>query len=119
MPKSRGPLDDFPARLYAARALRKLSQGELATRASLQPSAISDFETATRKPSFDNLKRLADALEVTTDYLLGRVHALDAHAGADKLHRHFERLSANDREVAEQLMTFLAERNKARRRKEG
>ena len=38
-----------------------------------QASAISHFETGTRKPSFDNLRRLADALDVTTDYLLGRV----------------------------------------------
>ena len=118
MAKSRGPLDDFPARLQAARELRGLNQSELATRASLQPSAVSHFETGTRKPSFDNLKRLADALDVTTDYLLGRVDVHDALAGADELHRHYGRLSADDRTIAEELVKILAQRTKMRSRKE-
>ena len=113
MDKSRGPLDDFPARLSSARELRKLNQGELATRAGLQPSAISHFETGTRKPSFDNLKRLADALDVTTDYLLGRVDAYDALAGSDELHRHYGRLSTDDRAITEALVKILAQRTKS------
>ena len=45
---------------------------ELAERTGFHPSAVPHFETGQRAPSFDNLKRLADALDVTTDYLLGR-----------------------------------------------
>src|SRR5437870_8712057 len=63
----------FPDRLRSARQLRNLSQSELAEKANLQPSAISHFETGRRAPSFDNLKALSEALQVTTDYLLGRV----------------------------------------------
>src|SRR5437660_4341442 len=114
MPKSRGPLDDFPARLYAARALRKLSQGELATRAELQSSAISHFETGTRKPSFDNLRRLADALDVTTDYLLGRVENMQEVGDVDRVHRHLGLMSSADREIAEDFLQLLA--NKAKQR---
>jgi len=62
----------FQKRLVAARKLRDLNQEALAKRAKLQPAAISHFETGSRKPSFDNLRKLASALEVTTDYLLGR-----------------------------------------------
>ncbi|MDA3832073.1 MAG: helix-turn-helix transcriptional regulator [Spirochaetales bacterium] len=62
----------FQQRLVAARKLRDLNQEKLANRAGLQPAAVSHFETGVRKPSFDNLKKLAQALEVTTDYLLGK-----------------------------------------------
>lgn len=68
------------------------------------------FETGTRKPSFDNLRNLADALDVTTDYLLGRVSEFKDLAGADRLHRHYEALDGSDRKMADDLITMLAKR---------
>ncbi len=62
----------FPTILKNCRQDKNLNQTELAHKTSLQPSAISHFESGSRKPSFDNLIKLADALEVTTDYLLDR-----------------------------------------------
>jgi transcriptional regulator with XRE-family HTH domain len=115
---SRRPTEVFPDRLRTAREHRQLNQSELAKRSGLQASAISHFETGTRKPSFDNLRRLADALDVTTDYLLGRVKDFDALAGADKLHRHYSRLSSDDRDVAEKMVELLAQRAATRARKE-
>ncbi|MFB3041168.1 MAG: helix-turn-helix domain-containing protein [Candidatus Poribacteria bacterium] len=50
----------------------KITQTELARVANLTPAAISQFESGARKPSFDTLFNLADALKVTTDYLLGK-----------------------------------------------
>lgn len=117
MPKSTKPTDIFPERLLAAREKRGLSQGDLAKRAGFQASAISHFETGTRKPSFDNLRRLADALDVTTDYLLGRVTDTEALAGADMLHRHLDQLTSDDREMAEDFLKLLAEKTKSRTRK--
>lgn len=117
MTESRKPSDVFPERLRAAREKRGLSQGDLAGRAGLQASAISHFETGTRKPSFDNLRRLADALDVTTDYLLGRVTDAQALAGADRLHRHLDRLTSEDREVAEEILQLLAKKAKERDKK--
>lgn len=78
----------------------------------MKPSAISHFETGARKPSFDNLRILADSLDVTTDYLLGRVEEFKALAGADKLHRHYESLSGADRRMADDLIEMLAQRAK-------
>jgi len=95
-----------------------LNQGELASRAGLQASAISHFETATRKPSFDNLRRLADALDVTTDYLLGRVTDSQVLAGADKLYRDLDRLTANDRDIAKDFLEMLADKAGDRGNKE-
>ena len=106
--------DAFPARLRAAREKRGLTQGELAKRAGLQMSAISHFETGTRKPSFENLRRLADALDVTTDYLLGRTEEFDGSAAAAKLHRHGANLTATDLELTEQFIKLLEKRNKER-----
>ena len=101
----------------AARETRGLNQGELAARAGLQPSAISHFETGTRKSSFDNLQRLADALDATTHYLLGRVNDLTRlGGGADNLHRHYGRLTSGDREVADRMIEFLAEKAQTQRK---
>lgn len=111
MPESTVPSAVFQERLRTAREFRELSQGELAQRAGLQASAVSHFETGTRKPSFDNLKRLADALKVSTDYLLGRAAEMEATvASADRLHRHYSGLSTEFQEVADEFIQMLAQR---------
>lgn len=48
-----------------------ISQTQLAKKASLTSASISQFESGSRKPSFDVISKLALALEVNTDYLLG------------------------------------------------
>src|SRR5271168_138762 len=110
MSRSSGPSAVFPTRLREARELRDLSQGTLAEKAGMQASAISHFETGSRKPSFDNLRRLADALDVTTDYLLGRVSEIGATATADRLHRDIQKLKATDRSLAEDLIQRMVAR---------
>src|SRR5574338_149187 len=97
MLETTAPSDIFPQRLRTARERRELSQGELSLRAGLQASAVSHFETGARKPSFDNLKRLADALKVSTDYLLGRVNDPHSSADAERIHRHLGQLKDSDR----------------------
>jgi transcriptional regulator with XRE-family HTH domain len=114
MPESSAPSDIFQARLKQARELRGLSQGELAARAGLQASAVSHFETGGRKPSFDNLRRLADALDVTTDYLIGRVKDVGGVGSADRLHRHIQQLQTADRAFAEDMIRNLALRARER-----
>ncbi len=116
MTESSPRTDIFPERLRAARAKRNLSQEDLAKRANLQASAISHFETGTRKPSFDNLRRVADALDVTTDYLLGRVVEEQALAhSSDRLYRDLDQLSTADREMAEGFLQLLTDKAKKRR----
>ena len=110
MSESLSPSMLFPHRLRAARELRELNQGQLADRAGLQSSAVSHFETGARKPSFDNLKRLADALNVTTDFLVGRVDDPAGLAGAEQIHRHLSRLKGSDRKTAEDMIELLAKR---------
>ena len=116
MSESTKPTEVFQVRLRTARSARDLSQSELAQRADLQASAVSHFETGTRKPSFDNLKRLADALRVTTDYLLGRSDLMDAPAATvDRLHRHYSGLSTEYQEMADEFIQMLAQKAEQRR----
>ena len=104
----------FGRRLRAARNERGLEQQQLAEKAGLPPSSISHFETGARKPSFDNLRLLADTLDVTTDYLLGRVTDFKTLAGADQLHRHYNSLESSDRKFADDMITRLASKAAAR-----
>lgn len=117
MGKSTLPSDIFPDRLREAREMRGFSQGELADRSGLQSSAISHFETKKRKPSFDNLRKLADALDVSTDFLLGRVDNVRSMGSADQFHRHLDNLSDSDQEIAKKMLEMLAERNVAKKEK--
>ena len=108
---------EFSARLRNARQMRNLSQSELADRAGLQPSAVSHFETGKRSPSFDNLKALSDALQVTTDYLLGRVDEPGATgAVASMLFRHAGKMSREDLDTLTSMAEMLAK--KAGKKKE-
>ena len=87
-----------------------MSQAELARVAGLPSSSIAHFESGARKPSFDSLGKLATALKVTTDYLLGRVDVVDAAAPDDPLARYGAQLSTRDRALVEDFMRMLMER---------
>lgn len=106
------PSGAFPQRLRIAREMRGLDQSALAEKSGLPPSSISHFEASSRKPSFENLRRLANALEVTTDYLLGRVDDPEAYADADPLYRDFKNLSSADRDLAQSFIKMLSDRKK-------
>ncbi|MBP29006.1 helix-turn-helix transcriptional regulator [Methylobacterium sp.] len=99
--------DIFQQRLQAARELRKLTQSQLAATAGLPASSVSHFEAGARKPSFDNLKRLAGALAVTTDYLLGRSDDPDTSGAVGRLHRDQHKLSAEDLKLTEDFVNML------------
>lgn len=90
-----------------------ISQEKLALQAKLPLGTISHFESGGRKPSFENLRRLADALSITTDYLIGRVDEPTAViAKADPLYRNWHLLTQEDQETARQLVEMLAKRRK-------
>ena len=101
----------FSGRLREARKLRGYSQEELAAKADMPATMIAHFETGTRKPSFESLRRLAVALEITTDFLLGRVDSPELAQAGDPLYRDIGRLSGNDREIAKDFLKMLADRN--------
>ncbi len=77
----------------------------------MPPSSIAHFESGSRKPSFDTLRRLANALEVTTDFLLGRVDDPTLAESGDPLFRDVGKLTGHDRELAKDFLKMLASRS--------
>jgi transcriptional regulator with XRE-family HTH domain len=59
-------------RIKLARINADLSQAELAEKVGVKDYIISRYETGVSKPDIEKLGMIADALGVTTDYLLDR-----------------------------------------------
>ena len=62
----------FATRLKEARITRKLSQEELGKAIGMSKPAISDIERGRRTTTIEKLVELADALDVSIDWLTGR-----------------------------------------------
>lgn len=116
MSQNDAPSEIFQERLKAARDLRGLSQSDLAGLAKMPPSSIAHFETGSRKPSFDTLRKVANALEVTTDYLLGRTDDPALAQSGDPLYRDVGKLTTRDRELAKDFLKMLAERSRGKKK---
>jgi transcriptional regulator with XRE-family HTH domain len=94
------------------------TQTELAKRAEITSSALSQIERGDRYPSTVVLSKLAKALSVSIDYLLGEHREVEIYAGIhnDKLKSlfsGFKELSAEDKETILKQIEWL----KARRKK--
>jgi transcriptional regulator with XRE-family HTH domain len=101
--------------MKAALDLRGLSKAKVAAESGLDPAVLSHFEAGTRKPSFENLKKLADALKVTTDYLLGRSDTPDASTVAGQLHRNLDKLTGEDLKLTEEFVGMLLKRGQEKK----
>ena len=66
------PIIDTGERIRALRKQRGLNQDQLAELASLNRVTVAKYESGRVEPGAQALARIADALEVTTDALLGR-----------------------------------------------
>lgn len=69
---SDSPEKTFSQRLKDRRAEKGLTQKQLSEQLNIIPQAISNFEKGHNLPAFQVLVRLADALDVSLDYLVGR-----------------------------------------------
>lgn len=59
-------------RIKELRNSKKISQAELGKRIGVGKTTISNYETGYSAPDNETLKKIADVLSTTTDYLLGR-----------------------------------------------
>ena len=101
---------NFTDRLKNARIKRKMTQCKLANKADLIQTSIAHFEIGSRKPSFDNLKKLAVALNVTSDYLIG-ISPTSKH----KIQLNTEDLTADDIDLVKNFIKLLHKRRKSKR----
>ncbi|MCY8107509.1 helix-turn-helix transcriptional regulator [Bacillus spizizenii] len=62
----------LPKRLKQRRKAMGFTQTQLAEKVNTKKTTISNYETGYSTPSNEMLSDLADALETTADYLLGR-----------------------------------------------
>ncbi len=64
----------------------------------------------TRKPSAEKLTRIAQALDVTTDYLLDESATPDEEVMREAFFRKFSKLDADDRKKIEQMIDVWGKR---------
>lgn len=62
----------FGKRLRAARIARKYTQQSMADILTISLNSYQKYEQGERNPSFDILVKIADTLNVSIDWLLGR-----------------------------------------------
>lgn len=72
-------------RLRIARKAKGLTQEELAEHVCTTKGTISNYENNHSTPPNDMLRQLADILEVTTDWLLGRTNEVSSYAASASL----------------------------------
>lgn len=109
--------NDFAHRLRELRRQRNLSQADLAEQVEVHSTHISRYERGLSRPSADTLKRLADVLGVSGDYLLEGAtdEAAKARFEDRELLRQFqevEGLPDRDKEIVKELLeAFLTKRH--------
>jgi len=62
----------FASRLIALRKEKKLAQNELAKSVGIHPNVLGRYEREEANPSIDMAVKLAEALDVSVDYLVGK-----------------------------------------------
>ena len=62
----------FPERLKQLRQKKGLTQKDIADLVHVNRVTYTNWEKGKREPSFENLIKLADLLEVSLDWLFGR-----------------------------------------------
>ena len=94
------------ANLKVLRELRGLTQSEVGHRAGIGGASVSHFETGQRSPSLESLVKLADALGVTTDALLGRA-SIESATTLDPVFLRATRADAHTLETIRRVTTAL------------
>lgn len=108
--------DGFPQRLKELRRQKNLSQSELGKIVGLHYTHIGRYERGLSKPSTGTLIRLAEALGVTTDYLIeGKTDEVARAKLEDReLLLHFqeiEKLPDDDKMIVKKLIdAFIAKK---------
>ena len=70
---------EFPKRLKALRTEKKITQVNLAHELHYGYTAIANYESGRNQPNIGDLTKLANTLNVSIDYLLGRTDNPHSH----------------------------------------
>ena len=105
----------LPARLIALRKERSLTQQQMAEAIGIHVNSVKKYESGQAQPSLDVLKKIALALNVSTDFLLFEEHERDP---SDDLALQFEAVSQlpeEEQRVVMEVLESLITKYQARR----
>jgi transcriptional regulator with XRE-family HTH domain len=97
----------FGARVKQLRKQRHWTQKELARRVDIRFQLLNKYEGEQHIPAVETLIRLADALEVTVDYLLTANPVEDSPLANSRLFQRFKTLEGLDRADQEAVITVI------------
>ena len=87
----------FGDRITSIRKRKKISQGDLGKQAGTSGDLIGKYERDEVKPSIEVASKIADVLEVSLDYLLGKTAVTITKENLQRLEA-IESLTEHDRE---------------------
>lgn len=94
------------ANLRKFRELRGMTQSQIGARSAVAAASVSHFETGQRTPTLETLVRLADALNVTVDTLLGRA-PVESSAHVDPVFLQASRADAQTLETVRRVAAAI------------
>lgn len=98
----------FQERLLEAMQVKGMTQKELAMRIGVTEAAVSKYLHTDRKPHIDVISDMANVLQTTTDFLLGRADAqdeLNLHGIKNLLARNAQRMTSEDKLALIKILT--------------
>lgn len=107
---------EFSERLKELRKQAHLTQVELASKLGIVQSSYADWERGKKKPTQDNLVKIAQILNVSVDYLVGNSEEkADELDNIELLFRmNSKGLTKEEKEIfKKELIEFMEERKKA------
>jgi transcriptional regulator with XRE-family HTH domain len=104
----------FGKRLTEVRKLKKLSQDDLAQKLDAHGAVIGRYERDEVKPSIEMAAAIAEALEVSLDYLVGNTDLLLEKNIVSKI-LDIQKLNTEDRAHVFALLDAFLQSNKAKK----
>ena len=115
---------DYGARIRAARERRGIARDELAKQLNLRYQTFAKYEISAREPDFETLVQIANALRVSTDYILGcteeqmRLKRKGFDADAESLLLKYQTLSEEAKERIQNQVAFEYAQQRARNQRQ-
>lgn len=103
-------MTSLPNKIINLRESKDWSQAELARRLDVNKSVMNRIESGERKVSSDELKKLSDIFDVSTDYLLGRTE--DKEKGPTLVAAHLDDdLTEEQLDEVQKFIEFIKQRD--------
>lgn len=99
------------ARIKELRIRRGLTQDQIAAKLNMNRANFSHYERDTASPPSEMLGKIADILNTTTDYLLGRSE-LELDDNIRTLARDIQDLGPGDQDLLKAMIKTMRERGK-------